>query len=157
MPVKLDPHNVRKAEEVFKGYLRQRDLKFTPERQTILQATLGNDEHFEAEDLLLQLRQQGIRVGKATIYRTLPLLVDCGILRRIFFGDNRAHYEHSIGPTQHDHMICTSCGRIIEFDSTDVLELREQLARRLGFQAGSHRFQIAGMCGQCSNTAGPKG
>ena len=145
MPVKLDPHNARKAEELFKGYLRQRELKFTPERKTILEAILGTDEHFEAEDLLLQLRQQGIRVGKATIYRTLPLMVDCGILRRIFFGDNRAHYEHSIGPTQHDHMVCKACGRIIEFDSSEVLELRRQLAERYEFQAGSHRFQIAGI------------
>jgi len=150
VPVKLDPSTVSKAEALFKAYLRQRGLKFTPERQTILQAILGSEEHFEAEDLLVQLRQEGIRIGKATIYRTLPLLVDCGILRRLFFGDNRAHYEHGFGPTPHDHMICKKCGRIIEFDSTEVLRLREQLAGRFAFQASSHRFQIAGTCSDCT-------
>lgn len=150
MPVKLDPSIVGKAEELLRSYLRQRGLKLTPERQVLLKAILASEDHFEPEDLLITLRQQGIRIGKATIYRTLPLLVDCGIIRRAYFGQNRAYYEHSLGPTPHDHMICRSCGRVVEFDSTDLLRLRERLAAEAGFQVLSHRFQIAGICPDCA-------
>lgn len=149
MPVKLDAVTVSKAEESFRDYLRERGLKYTSERRTLLLAILGTQEHFEPDDLLVSLRQEGIRVGKATIYRTLPLLVDCGVLRRAYLGGNRGYYEHSLGPTPHDHMICRHCGRVVEFDSTDLLQLRESLASAAGFQAIAHRFQILGLCGQC--------
>lgn len=154
MPEKLDSNTVGQAEEVLRAYLRERGLKLTSERQTLLRAILGSEEHFEPEDLLVSLRQQGIRVGKATIYRTLPLLVDCGILRRAFLGQNRAYYEHCLGSGPHDHMICTNCGRVIEFDSTDILQLRERLAAAAGFIAQSHRFQIAGICQKCKAGCG---
>lgn len=149
MPTKLDQSTISRAEEVFRSYLRERELKLTSERQTLLRAILANQEHFEPEDLLVSLRQQGIRVGKATIYRTLPLLVDCGILRRAFLGQNRAYYELCLGVGPHDHMICTQCGRVIEFDSTDILQLRERLASEAGFAVQTHRFQIAGICREC--------
>jgi len=152
VPVKLDPTAVSKAEDLFRDYLRERGLKYTAERQLLLKAVLASQEHFEPDDVLVTLRQQGIRVGKATIYRTLPLLVDCGILRRSFLGD-RAYYEHSLGLTPHDHMVCRNCGRVIEFDSTDLLQLRERLASAKGFKALSHRFQIAGICADCSRQA----
>lgn len=150
MPEKLDDKTVSRAEETFREYLRERDLKYTSERRTLLLAVLHSQEHFEPDDLLVGLRQQGTRVGKATIYRTLPLLVDCGILRRAFLGGNRVYYEHSLGPTPHDHMVCRKCGRVIEFDSTDLLQLRERIAASAAFQADSHRFQIVGTCADCA-------
>jgi len=153
VPVRLDKNAVKQAEDQFRRYLRRRGLKFTPERRAILRAILSSAEHFEAEDLLLLLRQQGKRIGKATIYRTLPLLVDCGILKRVFLADKRAHYEHSFGPTPHDHMVCQSCGRIVEFDSTELVRLRERLAAQEGFKAISHRFQILGICPACAGEA----
>jgi Fur family ferric uptake transcriptional regulator len=140
VPTKLDQTAVDRAEEVFRNYLRERGLKATSERQTLVRAILSSEEHF---------RQQGIRVGKATIYRTLPLLVDAGILRRAFLGHNRAYYEHCLGATPHDHMICTNCGQVIEFDSSDILQIRERLASQAGFSVHSHRFQIAGLCSNC--------
>ncbi len=149
MPTKLDQATVDRAQEMLRDYLRERGLKLTSERQALLQAILGSQEHFEPEDLLVSLRQQGIRVGKATIYRTLPLLVDAGILRRAFVGQNRAYYEHCLGAAPHDHMICTNCGRVIEFDTTDIVQLREKLALEAGFAVQSHRFQIAGLCKDC--------
>lgn len=153
MPEKLDSTAVTHAENLFREYLRSRDLKYTSERQTLVRAILDTQDHFEPDDLLVNLRQQGIRVGKATIYRTLPLLVDCGILRRAFLGGSRAYYEHALGPVPHDHMVCRRCGRVIEFDSTEVLQLREQLARSADFEAISHRFQILGVCSHCSRSA----
>jgi Fur family transcriptional regulator, ferric uptake regulator len=153
VPEELDPNTIGQAEEIFRTYLRERGLKLTSERSTLLGAILGSREHFEPEDLLVSLRQKGIRVGKATIYRTLPLLVDCGILRRAFLGQNRAYYEHCLGAGPHDHMICTHCGRVIEFDSTDVVQLRTRLATAANFTVHSHRFQIVGLCQQCKAAA----
>lgn len=140
---------IRTAESIFREYLRDHGLKYTPERATLLREVLGNPEHFEAEQLLISLRQSGKRVAKATIYRTLPLLVDCGIIQQVQFGDAMARYEHMFGQPAHDHMVCRLCRRIVEFDSSEVLRLREELARRYRFEPVSHRFQITGVCAQC--------
>ncbi len=134
---------------MFRGYLRDRGLKYTRERETVLHEVLSNNEHFEAEQLLISLRQAGKRIAKATIYRTLPLLVDCGIIKQVQFGDNLARYEHTFGRDPHDHMVCRHCRRIIEFDSADVARLRQAVAQRHRFYAQSHRFQITGLCWQC--------
>lgn len=146
----LDPSTAAKAEATFREYLRERGQKYTTERQTLLSAILDTQGHFEPDDLLVTLRQKGTQVAKATIYRTFPLLVDCGILRKVYLGESRGYYEHSLGPTPHDHMICRDCGKVAEFDSSDVLELRERLAQSEGFEAISHRFQILGICPSCS-------
>ena len=145
----LRDDEIRSAENIFREYLRHRGLKYTPERHTLLQEVLSNPEHFEAEQLLISLRQAGKRVAKATIYRTLPLLVECGIINQVQFGDSMARYEHTFGQDPHDHMVCRRCRRIIEFDSSEVLRLREELSRRFKFEPISHRFQIAGICAQC--------
>lgn len=140
---------IKTAEHVFREYLRDRGLKYTREREELLRAIMRYDEHFEAEQLLLALRHGGVRVGKATIYRTLPLLVNCGIVKQVQFSNDRVHYEHTYGQDPHDHMVCRRCGRIIEFDAADVVRLRTVLAARQRFHALSHRFQIVGLCRPC--------
>jgi Fur family ferric uptake transcriptional regulator len=140
---------IRTAENVFREYLRDRGLKYTRERQAMLRAVMLCDKHFEAEELLLMMRQADVRVGKATIYRTLPLLVNCGIVKQVQFSNKRVHYEHTYGQDPHDHMVCRRCGRIIEFDASDVTRLRTILAARHEFHALSHRLQIIGLCNQC--------
>lgn len=146
---------VQTAESIFQAYLRDRGLKYTPERQILLREVLSNDEHFEAEQLVIALRQGGKRVAKATVYRTLPLLVNCGIIKQIQFGDKLARYEHTFGQAPHDHMVCERCRRIIEFDSADVLRLRTILAAQHRFHATSHRLQISGLCWECVQTLPP--
>ena len=140
------------AEAAFANYLRSRNIKFTKPRRVILRAVLRIQEHFEAEQLLVHLRQCGEKVAKATIYRTLPLLVDCGILKQVRFSDNQSHYEHAFGEKPHDHMVCRSCGRIIEFSSEGVVRLRGELAREFRFRDTSHRFQIVGVCASCADS-----
>lgn len=149
MAKSLKRREIGTAENLFREYLRKRGLKYTPERKTILQAVVANDEHFEAEDLLLNLRKAGRRVAKATIYRTLPLLVDCGLINEAPFGEKHAHYENALSQGTHDHMICRRCRRIIEFDNTEVIRLRSALADKHQFLAQAHRFQITGLCRQC--------
>ena len=114
---------------------------------------MRNEQHFEAEELLWAMRRQDVRVGKATIYRTLPLLVEAGIIREVIYGEKHAHYEHTFEHAPHDHMVCRDCGRVIEFDSRELLELIRQLCGRQGFQPLYHRFQVSGRCERCRRDA----
>lgn len=139
----------RTAEDLFREYLRDRGLKYTSERAKILHAAMHTSEHFEAEQLFRALRQTAQRVGKATVYRTLKLLTECGIVKEIHFSNKQVHYEHTFGQDPHDHMLCRRCGRIIEFDASDVVRMRTLIAADHDFHALSHRFQILGLCRAC--------
>ena len=134
----------------FRAYLRKHHIKNTTARSKILDAVLSVDGHFEADQVLDYLRKMESPVGKATVYRTLPLLVDCGILKQVRFDANRAHYEVAFGEQPHDHMVCRRCGRIVEFDADEVVQLRERIARRYHFHVLSHRLQLSGLCWECS-------
>ena len=152
----VNSNQIQPAEEAFRSHLSDRGLKYTNERRLVLQAAMRNDEHFEAEQLLLDMRQAAMRVGKATVYRTLKLLVDCGIVKEVPFSSKQVHYEHTYGQDPHDHMVCRQCGRIIEFDAADVMKLRTILAARHRFHAVSHRFQVIGLCEACEKTGAAK-
>lgn len=140
---------INTAENVFREYLRDRGLKYTYERQVLLEAVMRKDEHFEVDQLQFDLREQGHRVAKATIYRTLPLLMNCGIVKQVQLGNKQAYYEHTYGQDPHDHMVCRRCSRIVEFDSADVDRVRTQIAGRYGFYATGHRLVITGLCKEC--------
>ena len=146
----LNDENNLTAEDTFREYLRERGLKYTPARRAVLREALLSAEHFETEQLVISLRSAGHRVAKATVYRTLPLLVSCGLLKQIQFGDKLARYEPTFGQQAHDHMVCQKCNRVIEFDSSDVERLRTVVASQHRFQATAHRFQILGICWECS-------
>jgi Fur family ferric uptake transcriptional regulator len=150
MGILRDLHRPEDLREAFRDYLRRRGIKHTAARRKILNAVLELDGHFEAEQVLNLLRGQGHNVGKATVYRTLPLLVDCGILKQIRFEAKQTHYEHAFGEGPHDHMICRRCGRITEFASDEVLELRARIASRHHFHVTGHRLQLFGLCWECS-------
>lgn len=143
-------HKPDELREAFRLYLRGRGVKYTMARRKILDTVLALKEHFEAEQVLYLLRERGESVGKATVYRTLPLLVDCGILKQVRFDVKQAHYEHAFGEEPHDHMVCRRCGRIEEFSSDEIAELGRQIAKRHHFHAIGHRFQISGLCWECS-------
>ncbi len=151
MPESKSTTTAESARQSLREYLKRRSIKFTAPRQRILDAVLLMDDHFEAEQLLFALRQRGERVAKATIYRTLPLLVDCGILKQVRFEVKQAHYELCFGENPHDHMVCRRCGRIVEFGADEVIKLRAKLARKHRFHAIAHRFQLSGLCWECSN------
>lgn len=136
--------------EHFRDYVRARGIRYTQQRAMILDAALELGTHFEAEQVLYLLREQGHAVGKATVYRTLPLLVACGILKQVRFDVKQAHYERVFGEPPHDHMVCRRCGRIIEFDADEVVALRTRIARRHHFHVTGHRFQLSGLCWECS-------
>ena len=116
-------HDGEELGEIFRKYLKDHGIKNTSARQKILAAVLDLHEHFEAEQVLYHLREKNEKVSKATVYRTLPFLVDCGILKQVRFEVKQAHYEHAFGEGPHDHMVCRRCGRITEFASEELLDL----------------------------------
>jgi Fur family ferric uptake transcriptional regulator len=135
---------MQNPEHLFRDFLRQKNLKFTTERLAILKAVQRFGRPFEAEELLLELRESDHRVSKATIYRTLKHLLDVGLLKQVHFGASKqAHYDFvPSGGEDHDHLLDLDTGKIIPFSSDAVIKLRDEIARKMGFTALSHRFQI---------------
>ena len=137
-------------ESLFREFLRARQLKYTIERAAILKAVQTFGRPFEAEELLLELREGAQRISKATVYRTLKHLLDAGLLKQVHFGvgaggGKQAHYDYvnaAEGGAPHDHLVDLETGKIIPFSSDLVVKLREEIARKMGFVAISHRFQI---------------
>ncbi len=127
---------------VFRRFLKSKDLKYTPERADILNAIIEIDDVFEAEELLLKMRGQGHDVSKATIYRTIHLLLEAGIITQALFDAKQAHYQLIYGKAPRDFMVCMKTGRLIEFVSPELVALRDRICRELGWQPVGHRFQI---------------
>ena len=136
---------MQSAQSAFRNFLRSRRLKFTPERQVIVQTVEKFSRPFEAEELLLQLRQFNHRISKATVYRTLKHLVDARLLNPVFFGAGRqSYYDFRGGGRDHDHLVDVETGMILPFENAQIDALCDQIAARLGYHAISHRFQIIG-------------
>lgn len=134
---------------LFRGYLAGQNLKMTQERRGILDEVFSSDEHFGADELHLRFVRKKVRMSRATIYRALDHLVKSGLVRRVYLDQKKAFYEHVYGRRHHEHMICLSCGKVIEF-SDDPLERRqERVCRDLGFKALRHSLRIVGLCSDC--------
>jgi Fur family ferric uptake transcriptional regulator len=127
---------------VFRRFLRTKGLKYTAERADVLDAIIKRDGLFEAEELLLDMRRKGHRVSKATIYRTIKLLQDAGIITQALFDSNQAHYQLIYGKAPRDFMVCMKTGKLVEFEAPELIALRERICRELGWSAVGHRFQI---------------
>ena len=115
-------------EKMFRQFLDGDGLKFTPERRLILQEVFRNHRHFEADDIVIGLRNRGSRVSRASIYRTLHLLVGSGLLINVYSAEKHGHYEHTFGHDHHDHLICTECGRMIEISDPNSKHSRPEYA-----------------------------
>ena len=133
----------------FRGYLRQNGLTFTTARSAILEGIVTSDGHFDADELQEHLRKRGERLSAATIYRTLPLFVDSGIIRETLPSRGRTRYEHAWGREHHDHLECLRCGAIIEFKDDELERIQTKVCGRHGFQAIDHRLAIRGYCASC--------
>lgn len=130
---------------VFRRYLRGQKLKFTPERAMILDTALRREGLFEAEQLVADVKRLGHRVSRATVYRTLTHLQDAGVLRQVFFDNRQSYYEVIAGRGENDYLICVETGRVIEFSSQRLRQLRDEICREHGFDPISHQFHIFGV------------
>jgi len=136
-------------ETKFIEYLRKTGLKVTRERREILREVFNSHHHFDADELALRLKERSASVSRATVYRTLTLLVNSKMVRKMELGDGRATYEHVLGHPHHDHLICVECNRIIEFHHPDIEALQEEICKEFGFRMKSHSQQIYGICKEC--------
>ena len=133
----------------FALYLRERGLKFTSQRRAILGQVFRDHRHFEAEELLDRMRAKGMKASKATLYRTLALLVEARLLRQEVFGERHSHYEHIYGHQHHDHLLCLRCGALEEFRNDDIERLQALICRQHHFTLTGHRMEIHGYCKNC--------
>jgi Fur family ferric uptake transcriptional regulator len=127
---------------VFRRYLHSRRLKFTPERAMMLDAVLRHTGLFEPEQLAEDLKKLGHEVSRATVYRTLNHLHDAGLLRQVFFDNRRSYYEVLVGREQSDYLIDVETGKVVEFASQRLKQLRDEIAAEHGFEVISHQFHI---------------
>ena len=134
---------------IFRKYLERRGLKLTTERQAVFDELFARHEHFEADEILVRLRGKGKKISRATIYRTLELLVDSGIVGRVRIGEIGYRYERLRAGEHHDHLICNECGRVIEFREPRIESLQDEVYERYGFVPLSHSHQLRGVCKQC--------
>lgn len=134
---------------LFSDFLANNGLKFTPERRAVLDAVFETHRHFDAEEMVDIIRHRDRKISRATVYRTLDLLVKGGFVRAMELGDSKKVYEHIIGHKHHDHLICTACGRTIEFDEDLIESLQQQVCDRLDFHPEWHSLRIFGVCDRC--------
>ena len=144
-------------EKAFEEFLRTRELKLTSQRERILRRAFATHEHFTAETLYEWMRAEpGPRVSRATVYRTLGLLLEGGFLGSLDTGRGELMYEHVLGHKHHDHMVCLSCGRIEEFNDARIEALQVEAAAKKGFTIQSHAHRLFGLCRSCARKHGDK-
>lgn len=142
------PHVDREIHR-FHDFLQQQGLKLTSERIALVREIFSIHYHFEADELLFKMKEKAVKISRATVYRTLELLVKSGMVRRVHLGEDHYHYEHVTGNSHHDHLICTTCGGVIEFHD-EVLEQRQlEICERKKFTPTFHNLQILGVCDSC--------
>ncbi len=150
MPFEL-PQAERQGDPVekFAEYLALHGMRLTRPQRELVEYIFRYHDHFTATKLLQDIQQKGLKVSRATVYRTLARLVDAGLLRTHRF-ENQVAYEHAYGYPEHDHLYCRNCGKIEEFSVPELGELRDRVAREHRFRAETHRFVITGLCEECA-------
>jgi Fur family transcriptional regulator, ferric uptake regulator len=135
------------AKGKFLDFLARKSLRVTAQRQAIVDTVFGTDRHFTAEQLLAWSRRRDRSVSRATVYRTLPLLTESGLVREMDFGKDSKFYDPNYADhPNHNHIICNDCEKIVEFESDKIEKLENEITRRLGFSIKAQRLQITGSC-----------
>ena len=126
----------------FKEALKKENLKFTSQRYAIFKFLVSNNDHYDCDTIIDKLKSNEIKISKATAYRTLDLLVQYNFARKMILDDGIARYENKINSPHHDHMICIDSGKIIEFHSSDIEDIQEQIAKKHGYKIVKHVHQL---------------
>ncbi|MDP1675981.1 MAG: Fur family transcriptional regulator [Bacteroidota bacterium] len=137
------------AKDNFTKYLKSGSYRITPERFVILEAVMNYDGHFDADELFFQVKTSGQKVSRATVYNTLDLLQDCGLISKYRFGENHSRYEKAFGRPHHHHLICLECGDIIEFVNDRIEKIQKEVSDENKFKVQTSTLQIFGICSKC--------
>lgn len=131
----------------FLRFLEARELRITGQRLAIIDTVFSTTEHFTAEQLLEWSRQRDASVSRATVYRTLPLLTESGLVREMDFGKEYRFYDPNYADhPRHSHIICQDCEKIVEFESEKLAQLESEIVGKLGFSVASEQLRITGSC-----------
>jgi Fur family ferric uptake transcriptional regulator len=155
--VTIDSAQRHEVDTILDRYMSERGLKSTRQRGLIVDAFFGMHGHFSVEEVWARVRQDDPRVSVATVYRTMKLLSECGLAHARNFGDGQTRYEAAVGREHHDHLICTRCGTIIEFENDQIERMQDAVARRHGFKVTSHKMELYGLCKICQKSLEPVG
>lgn len=134
--------------EAFRNLLQKKKLKFTEERRLLLEEAMNERTHFDADAWYDRLRKKGLSISRDTVFRSIPLLLEAGILQKSV-GKGRGEYFESAGARHHDHMICIVCGKVIEFSSEAIEKLQDEIAESNGFKLTFHDHRLFGYCNGC--------
>ena len=137
------------AEDIFRDFLRKKGLKFTPERSIILKNIISLNKHIDADEFYEYLAKKKKHPSRASVYRTLPLLEEAGLLSKSFRFQNKVTYEYILGREHHDHLLCVKCGKIIEFRNNKIEKLQDEVCKKHNFKPIFHRLIIRGLCEDC--------
>lgn len=147
--------DVQKARTELLRYIAQKGLKQTRQRELIAAVFFAAGEHMSVEDLLARARKKDARVSAATVYRTMRLLSECGLASARHFDDERGTlFEPAGNRHHHDHLICTSCHTIVEFEDDRIEVMQDRIAARYGFEIISHKHELYGLCERCRSRHG---
>jgi Fur family transcriptional regulator, ferric uptake regulator len=145
------PPDVDRLRRELVEFMARRGLRSTEQRRVIIDKLFQTSEHVTIDQLLEAARAEDSRIGYATVYRTMKLLVEGGLVHERKFGDGHTRYELADGEAHHDHLICLSCGKIEEFEEPAIEELQDQVARRYGFTVQHHKHELYGICKSCAD------
>ncbi len=141
--------NTDKLKEEFRAFLKKHNYKITRNRLDLIDIIANYKKHFEIEELVSYIQSTQKLASRATIYRTVKLLIEFGIIKEIIKQNNKTIYEFYTQEEHHDHLICVSCGKIIEFLNEDIEKLQEEICKKHNFSPTYHRLEIFGLCEQC--------
>jgi Fur family ferric uptake transcriptional regulator len=138
----------------FRAYIKAEGLRKTPERETIIEEIFATHNHFDVDELFLRLRNKKKRISKASLYRTIPLLIESGLVKEVYFDNGHLHYEQIYGHKHHCHLRCANCGKIVEFADDTVAKIQDRISKKYGFVITAHRFELVGYCPECAKKDG---
>jgi Fur family ferric uptake transcriptional regulator len=144
-------HTIDEVKDIFRDYLKKNGHRQTPERFMVLEEIYKADGHFDADDMYFKMKNTGYRVSRATVYNTLDLLVECGLVQRHQFRQNQSYYERAYAYRQHDHILCDECGAIIEFCDPRIFEIQSLMQRIHDFNVNGHSLHFYGSCNDPAN------